>query len=70
MAFKEKRRITDESLQGIIIMYCEEYDMDIDEVGQDIKKDKKFAEALKYDLINRNQARFEDQIADVTAWIK
>lgn len=54
-----KRKHTCTTLEAII-MYCEELNLDIDEFGEQIKKDKQFFEMIKIDAIENNQLRESD----------
>lgn len=58
--FKNDRNIKDFSIMEIVLMYCEEMDKDIDDVGELLKKDKSFKETLQQDLKFNNEAKFED----------
>lgn len=60
VAFKKEKKITDFSLMEIIILYCEEEEIDIVEAGEILKKDKSFRETLKEDLKLHHEAVFDD----------
>ena len=58
--FKIKNSLQGETILQLIVAYCEKHNLDALEVGEDLKKDKKFVEVFKADLINHNEASFED----------
>jgi len=69
--FKNEREITGYSIMEVVLMYCEELDEDIDEVGELLKKDKNFRETLKEDLKFHNQATFgeEKKQSKMSEWL-
>ena len=70
--FKKERKISGFSIMEIILMYCEEMERDVEEVGALLKKDKNFKETLQEDLKFHNEARFEDdkkQNGSLSEWI-
>lgn len=48
------------SMLDAIVLYCENLDIDLDEFGEKIKRDKQFFEMLKKDAIDYNQLRKTD----------
>ena len=58
--FKRDRNITGFSIMQVVLMYCDEMDKDIDEVGDLLRKDKSFKETLQADLKFNHEAKFED----------
>lgn len=68
--FKKERNITGYSIMQVILMYCEENDVDPEEVGELLKKDKDFKESFTEDLIYNNEAKFEDKKSNpISEWI-
>ena len=70
LEFKLEKSLQGESLLQIIVAYCEAKDLDSIEIGETLKKDKKFVTMFKQDLINNHEARFEgQQKTSVAEWI-
>jgi len=70
LEFKHQRGIKGYSILEVVMMFCEELDKDIDEVGELLKKDKNFRETLKEDLQFNNEAVFSDEKkSSVSEWI-
>ena len=70
MAFKEEHDIEHESVFQIILMFCEENNLNVEEVGQEIKKDRNFSDTLREDLKFNNEAMFDDEHNDkIKEWI-
>ena len=69
--FIVERKVKDQSLFQIVIMYCEEHELEIEEVGFKLKKYKVFREALEADLVFHNEAVFKtaEKKTDVSEWI-
>jgi len=59
--FKKERNLYGYSIMEVVMMFCEELDKDVEEVGEALKKDKSFRETFKEDLKFNNQARFEGE---------
>ncbi len=70
LQFKKDRDISGYSILQVVMMYCEELDRDIDEVGEFLKKDKSFRETLKEDLQYNFEAKFSDEKkSSISEWI-
>jgi len=70
ISFKKKNDLKGYSLLEVIMIFCDELDEDIDEIGELLKKDKKFVESLKGDLKFNNEAVFEGETRDnIGEWI-
>jgi len=70
LEFKKERGINGYSIMEVIMMYCDELDKDIDEVGALLKKDKNFVATLQEDLKFNNEAKFEDdKKSTISEWI-
>jgi hypothetical protein len=61
MAFKKERDIKGYSILQVVMMYCEEMEKDIDEVGELLKKDKSFRETFQEDLKFNHEAVFSGE---------
>ena len=60
LSFKKDREISGYSILQVVMMYCDEMDKDIEEVGELLKKDKTFRETMREDLKFNNEAVFKD----------
>lgn len=60
LSFKKERKIVGYSIMEVVIMYCEELDKDIEEVGALLKKDKAFVGTMQEDLRFHNEATFKE----------
>jgi len=63
--FKLDNNLQGDSLLQIITTYCDKYSLDPIEVGETLKKDKKFVEMFKQDLIKNYEARFSGDTEQV-----
>ena len=70
LKFKKERKIQGYSIFQVVMMYCEELDEDIDEVGELLKKDKAFLTTLKEDMKFNNEATFKgDPVNKNAEWL-
>jgi len=71
LQFKKERRVEGVSIMELILIFCEEYDLDVDEVGYLLKEDKNFRETMKEDLKFNNEATFEneDRKSKISEWV-
>ena len=70
LTFKKERGISGFSILEVVMMFCEELDRDVDEVGEMLKKDKNFRETLREDLQFNHQAVFSEQTkTNMSEWI-
>lgn len=74
--FKRDHDITGYSLFQIILIYCEHHELEIDEVGEILKKDTAFKNMFKEDLKFHNEAYFkndkdkdQEKSTTLTDWI-
>ena len=58
--FKNEHKIYETSIFQIVIMFCEENNYHIEEIGEELRKDKKFREMLEADLKLNNEAIFKN----------
>ncbi len=56
--FKNEHEIHEISIFQIVIMFCEENSYHIEEIGEELRKDKKFRAMLEADLKLNNEAIF------------
>lgn len=57
-AFKRENAVTEHSMLQLIILYCEENEIDPQEFGEELKRDKNFREMFKADLLFHHEAKF------------
>ena len=57
--FQKQNGLEDYSLLEVILSYCEENDYDPEEYGLYLKKEKRFVNTFKEDLLYHNQAVFD-----------
>ena len=70
LAFKKERKIQGYSILQVIMMYCEENDLDVEEVGDMLKKDKSFRESFQEDLQYNHEATFSgEKQSNISEWI-
>ena len=60
--YKLTNHMQGESLLQIITAYCEDKNLDPIEIGEQLKKDKKFVELFKQDLLTNFEAKFKGEI--------
>lgn len=56
--FKELHNIHDYSIFQIVIMFCDEHRYHVEEIGEELRKDKKFRLMLEADLKYNHEAIF------------
>jgi hypothetical protein len=71
LQFKKERNVKNSSIMELVLVFCEEYDLDVEEVGYLLKEDKNFRETMKEDLKFNNEAYFqnEDKTSRMSEWI-
>jgi len=70
LEFSRKKNLTDFNLMERILIYCEENELDVAEVGEEIKADKMFKTMLEDDLKANHYIRSKDEKkeADLSDW--
>lgn len=67
--FKREKGVTGVSIMQLILLYCEENEIDEGEFGEDLKNDKNFRDMFKADLIYNHEARFhEPRTNNISEW--
>jgi len=56
--FAQENNLED-SMMGLIITYIEENELELEEVADELRKDKSFVKFFQCDLIENNEAIFE-----------
>lgn len=61
MAFKKERNVTETSIMELVVMYSEENELSIEDVGDELRKDKTFVKMFQQDLVHNHEAVFKGQ---------
>lgn len=58
LSYKKTKGISDHSIMELVVSYAEAHELDVEEIGEELKKDKTFVKMFQQDLIRNNEARF------------
>jgi hypothetical protein len=67
--FQKEKHLEDYSILEVILIYCEEHNYDPEEFGLYLKKERRFVETFKEDLLYHNQAKFDQEKIPNSEWI-
>jgi len=71
LQFKKEKNIRGFSILETILLFCEEKERDVEEVGELLKKDKSFKITFQEDLKFNHEARFSEKasVLNISEWI-